>query len=91
MADCRVDDLGDGRVDVVVVGAGLSGLVCARELTRQGLAVQVLEARESAGGRMRGHSSGLGLRLDLGGQWVGAAQWPAMGLPAPIRKLLASA
>ena len=27
----------------------------------------------------------------LGGQWVGAAQWPAMGLPAPIRKLLASA
>jgi len=27
----------------------------------------------------------------LGGQWVGAAQWPAMGLPAPIRKLLTSA
>ena len=24
----------------------------------------------------------------LGGQWVGADQWPAMGLPAPIRKLL---
>ena len=27
----------------------------------------------------------------VGGQWVGASQWPAMGLPAPIRKLLASA
>jgi len=38
MAGSRVD----GLVDVVVVGAGLSGLVCARELTRQGLAVQVL-------------------------------------------------
>ncbi|MDH4478785.1 MAG: A/G-specific adenine glycosylase [Rhodoferax sp.] len=24
----------------------------------------------------------------LGGQWVAADQWPAMGLPAPIRKLL---
>jgi A/G-specific adenine glycosylase len=26
----------------------------------------------------------------LGGRWVGDAQWPAMGLPAPVRKLLAS-
>jgi monoamine oxidase len=59
-------------VDVVVVGAGLSGLVCARELRRQGLTVQLLEARERWGGRMLGHTTGSGLRLDLGGQWVGA-------------------
>ena len=76
MADSTVDVL----VDVVVVGAGLSGLVCARELKRQGLAVQVLEARASAGGRMRGHSSGLGLRLDLGGQWVGATHQRLLAL-----------
>jgi len=68
MADSTVD----GVVDVVVVGAGLSGLVCARHLTRQGLAVRVLEARDSPGGRMRGHTSSLGWRVDLGGQWVGA-------------------
>ncbi|MFO0118669.1 MAG: FAD-dependent oxidoreductase, partial [Cyanobium sp.] len=80
MADSTVDGWVDELVDVVVVGAGLSGMVCARELRRQGLAVQVLEARESAGGRMRGHSSGLGLRLDLGGQWVGATHHRLLAL-----------
>jgi monoamine oxidase len=59
-------------VDVVVVGAGLSGLVCARDLHRQGLRVRVLEARQRCGGRMHGHRSITGLPLDLGGQWVGA-------------------
>jgi len=61
------------RVDVVVVGAGLSGLICCRELQRQGLRVRLLEARERWGGRMHGHTAGSGLRVDLGGQWVGAS------------------
>lgn len=61
------------RMDVVVVGAGLSGLICARELRQRGLTVQLLEARERCGGRMHGHTTPSGLRLDLGGQWVGAS------------------
>ena len=67
-------------VDVVVVGAGLSGLICARELRRQGLRVQLLEARDRWGGRMHGHTSGSGLRVDLGGQWVGATHHRLIGL-----------
>ena len=63
----------EGPVDVVVVGAGLSGLICARELRRQGLAVQLLEARERWGGRMHGQNTASGWRVDLGGQWVGAS------------------
>jgi monoamine oxidase len=55
-------------VDVVVVGAGLFGLDCARELGRRGLVVRLLEARERWGGRMRGHATRSGLRLDRGGQ-----------------------
>ncbi|MDT0166593.1 NAD(P)/FAD-dependent oxidoreductase [Actinotalea sp. AC32] len=39
--------------DVVVVGAGLAGLVCARELAHHGLAVRVLEAGDGVGGRVR--------------------------------------
>lgn len=39
------------RVDVIVVGAGLSGLVAAYELVRSGHDVRVLEARDEAGGR----------------------------------------
>ena len=45
----------DGRqsVDVIVVGAGLSGLVSAYELGRAGYDVMVLEAQAEAGGRAR--------------------------------------
>ena len=39
------------QVDVIVVGAGLSGLVAAYELVRAGYNVRVLEARNEAGGR----------------------------------------
>jgi A/G-specific adenine glycosylase len=31
------------------------------------------------------------LPLGLAGGWVAAARWPALGLPAPIRKWLAPA
>ena len=39
--------------EVVVVGAGLAGLVCARELSRAGRDVVVLEASDGVGGRIR--------------------------------------
>lgn len=67
-------------VDVVVVGAGLSGLVCARDLRRRGLSVRLLEARERWGGRMHGHTSRCGQRVDLGGQWVGTTHHRLLGL-----------
>ncbi|MEB3326117.1 MAG: FAD-dependent oxidoreductase [Synechococcus sp.] len=72
--------MGTGNVDVVVVGAGLSGLVCARDLHRRGLQVRVLEARQRCGGRMQRRQSTLGLPLDLGGQWVGATHQRLLGL-----------
>ncbi len=64
-------------VDVVVVGAGLAGLVAARRLRDAGLQVTVIEAATEAGGRMV--RSRLPIDddappawVDLGGQWVGA-------------------
>ncbi len=39
--------------DVLVVGAGVSGLVAAVELKRRGFSVQVLEASDNVGGRVR--------------------------------------
>ncbi|MGW1115927.1 FAD-dependent oxidoreductase [Streptomyces tanashiensis] len=44
---------GRERCDVVVVGAGVAGLACAADLATAGLAVRLLEADGSPGGRMR--------------------------------------
>jgi len=38
--------------DVVVVGAGISGLTAARELQTSGAAVVVFEARDGVGGKI---------------------------------------
>ena len=61
------------KVDVLIVGAGLSGLVAARRLQSAGRAVRVLEARNRAGGRMLSSTSANGSVIDLGGQWGGAS------------------
>jgi monoamine oxidase len=55
--------------DVVVVGAGFAGLTAARELSRRGHSVLVLEARDRIGGRTW-TTERLGRTLELGGTWV---------------------
>ncbi len=54
---------------VIVVGAGMAGLVAARLLHDSGFVVTVLEARGRLGGRTWTDSS-LGAPVDLGGSWV---------------------
>lgn len=59
------------RSDVIVIGAGLSGLAAARALAAAGRSVTVLEARTRVGGRTEGTTTADGQWLELGGQWVG--------------------
>mgnify|MGYP006087704221 CR=1 FL=1 len=54
-------------VDVAVVGAGISGLVCAAALHRLNFTVTVLDARSRIGGRLL-NAEGTG--VDLGASWA---------------------
>ena len=61
------------RGDVVIVGAGVSGLTAARRLHAAGLEVTVLEARDRVGGRTLSEPLGSDV-VDLGAQWLGHGQ-----------------
>jgi monoamine oxidase len=66
--------------DVVVIGAGLSGLAAARRVAAAGRSVVVLEARsDRVGGRLESAWHGAHA-VDLGGAWIGAAHGRAAGL-----------
>ena len=69
--------------DAIVVGAGLSGLVCARRLADAGRDVVVLEARDRVGGRLLSGRIGDAV-VDLGGQWMSAGQPRLAALAAEL-------
>ena len=59
------------EADVIIVGAGLSGLIAAREVLRAGREPLVLEASDRVGGRILTEEPAPGVFLELGAQWIG--------------------
>lgn len=85
------------RVAVVVVGAGIAGVACARELAGAGVAVRVLERARVVGGRMASRRLH-GRPVDLGAAYFTVADpefalvvdgWQAAGLARPWTDTLA--
>ena len=66
------------RSDVVVIGAGLSGLAAALCLEADGARVQVVEAQERVGGRVHSMRR-LGHRQEAGGAYIGAGYRRVIG------------
>lgn len=73
------------KVDVVVVGGGLSGLVAARKVLRSGRSVLVVEARKRVGGRLLNHKLDSGGVIEAGGAFVGPTQDHILALAKELK------
>lgn len=63
--------MSSNQFDVVVVGAGISGLVCAQELLKRGMKVLVLEAQSRVGGRIfTERNPSLNTPMELGAEFI---------------------
>jgi monoamine oxidase len=70
--------------DVIVIGAGVSGLTVTRDLTVAGLRVLVLEARDRLGGRIMTHQTADG-PIELGAEFVHGAVEEILGVATAAR------
>lgn len=61
-------------LDVIIIGAGFSGIAAARRLHQAQKSFLVLEARDRIGGRVYTKHLSDDLYVDLGGQWIGPSQ-----------------
>ncbi len=59
------------EADVIIVGAGLSGLIAAQEVIKAGRTPLILEANDRVGGRILTEEVMPGVPLELGAQWIG--------------------
>jgi monoamine oxidase len=67
------------KVDVVVVGAGISGLQAAYDIQKAGLSYIVLEARDRVGGKtLSVDPLGEGKVVDLGAAWINSTNQSRM-------------
>src|SRR5690625_2983183 len=77
--------MSEDACDVVIIGAGPTGLSAARRLRKAGRSVTVLEARDRVGGRTwTDHIDGQ--MYELGGQWISPDQTALLDLIAELGK-----
>lgn len=58
-----------GKTDVIVIGAGISGIKAAQDLAKNGISTLILEGRDRIGGRLHVEKFSDGTPVDIGASW----------------------
>ena len=68
----QMNNKNNGMKNVVIVGAGIAGLTCARELSKYNkhLNVTILEASDRIGGRVKSIKTKDGTTIEMGAQFI---------------------
>lgn len=66
--------------DIIIIGAGLTGLTIAYELQKQAVPYQLMEARDRIGGRILTHYPEGQAPVELGATWLGKKHTALVGL-----------
>ena len=69
-AQINPDNSLPASVDVIIVGAGASGLAAAKKLEEEGVNYQILEATDKLGGRIQKNENFADFPIDLGAEWI---------------------
>ena len=57
-------------VDVIIIGAGASGLAAAKKLEEDSVTYQILEATNKLGGRIQKNDTFADFPIDIGAEWI---------------------
>ena len=76
-SSCKKDEKTDNietefNGDIIIVGAGASGLSAAKKLQENGISYQILEASDKLGGRIQKNIDFADFPIDLGAEWIHA-------------------
>lgn len=72
-SSCNKNQNAASNYRVIVIGAGISGLAAANKLKEAGFQVNILEAQNKAGGRLKTNRSS-GIAFDEGASWIHGIQ-----------------
>ncbi|MEW7292258.1 flavin monoamine oxidase family protein [Aquimarina sp. 2304DJ70-9] len=68
------------KSEVIIIGAGLTGLLLAYRLKKEGISFKILESRNKIGGRINTVLSGNETTIEMGATWLGTQHQDLLGL-----------
>jgi len=70
----KSENSNNNEADVIIIGAGMSGVACGEILNKNGISCIILEARDRIGGRIYTYDK-LDAKVDVGASFIHGASY----------------